>query len=839
MSLVRSGLDFDPEAMGEKTPINIAQSRMVTNIAQQLMSEDSGVAAQGCLNIVRLVVSDGGMNVLLAEPAGQVALSQLGVLLTVHAHKGPQSTTTEKHAAVSASVAIAEIAKDDRGLRHLLLPPKGDGLAGGTPRRMPGIGAPMMEGLAVLLQEPELAVVNDACAAWAAILRSDLVLVPVAEMSDRRFRTLVVGLMGGLHIKGAEVMHHAGAALRQLAENPGCAKRMLDMPTLDVLLLQELTTLMRDPGAIRHASAILCSLAKHDHIRKHLTADAPNFELLLHQLALTMHENTMPYAAVVICAFAADVESRKCLLGMTPARPLITDLTDMINPARCKLPGPAVAVLRSLTEDWSSQARVLSIHPDPFLLVAACMFQVHQQQQMRMGVPDSSIPVKSSSGEVWVEPELQELLMQTERDASISLRQLVGTVDNFTYVMGKGTGLRQWPDLLQGAASILKNFQHFTHGTSDGLLAQGQGASENGGNNSEITAMAAAVSMCSICGAAGVRILAQDSAFMGEIVGLLTWILLWPDQAIREKALNGLYSMCGGMEDVAEEWALRFMDSIKEVLLEGLLGTLAALLHPLESSMDTRGKPLEAPTAAHAISRLSMKVLKVIASGRVGGFVFHKLMQAEQARLTPQPKAPAETALEAIGNFFGSLVGTAPVEEPTPSTGMPPLTAPQGLIDVLLAGLAQSISSGDLQYLCVPALGVLLSMSAYDVCWQRLLAMNTTVPMQIVSGLSATIMAGTKTHGLGDGLAICFWFTQDSVGMNYLESQHQADLRGMLDMLVEVWKHGDHTNSEMAGRTLSNLIHLGGKPWEHKLNAVHLVGSASIGASQRSFSVQM
>lgn len=39
-----------------------------------------------------------------------------------------------------------------------------------------------------------------------------------------------------------------------------------------------------------------------------------------------------------------------------------------------------------------------------------------------------------------------------------------------------------------------------------------------------------------------------------------------------------------------------------------------------------------------------------------------------------------------------------------------------------------------------------------------------------------------------------------------------------------MWKHGEAQLGEIAGRTLSNMIHIGGKSWEHKLNAVHLVG---------------
>eukprot|EP00976_Prorocentrum_cordatum_P070946 1180134-Prorocentrum_minimum.AAC.2 len=65
--------------------------------------------------------------------------------------------------------------------------------------------------------------------------------------------------------------------------------------------------------------------------------------------------------------------------------------------------------------------------------------------------------------------------------------------------------------------------------------------------------------------------------------------------------------------------------------------------------------------------------------------------------------------------------------------------------------------------------------------------------------------------------------------MNILESQHAADLRATLDTLVDTWKHGQHGDSEIAGRALSNLIHMGGKHWENKLNAVHLVGPGGSG----------
>jgi hypothetical protein len=51
----------------------------------------------------------------------------------------------------------------------------------------------------------------------------------------------------------------------------------------------------------------------------------------------------------------------------------------LVNPQKSALPGPACCVLRALTEDWSAQARVISLHGDPFILCAAVMFQVRRE----------------------------------------------------------------------------------------------------------------------------------------------------------------------------------------------------------------------------------------------------------------------------------------------------------------------------------------------------------------------------------------------------------------------------------------------------------------------------
>jgi hypothetical protein len=57
-----------PETMGT----SLVQSRMVVNLSQQLLSEEPALAAQGATNLTRLLLSEGGIEVLLREPAGIV-----------------------------------------------------------------------------------------------------------------------------------------------------------------------------------------------------------------------------------------------------------------------------------------------------------------------------------------------------------------------------------------------------------------------------------------------------------------------------------------------------------------------------------------------------------------------------------------------------------------------------------------------------------------------------------------------------------------------------------------------------------------------------------------------
>jgi hypothetical protein len=57
-----------PETLGA----SLVQSRLVVNLSQQLLSEEPTLAAQGATNLTRLLLSEGGIEVLFREPAGIV-----------------------------------------------------------------------------------------------------------------------------------------------------------------------------------------------------------------------------------------------------------------------------------------------------------------------------------------------------------------------------------------------------------------------------------------------------------------------------------------------------------------------------------------------------------------------------------------------------------------------------------------------------------------------------------------------------------------------------------------------------------------------------------------------
>jgi len=510
------------------------------------------------------------MGVVLAEPAGMVALSQLGVLLQIAATKGSQASESERHAAHAAAMALREVAADQRGLDRLLGPVQPEAGTGRV-RRFAGLGAAMLEGLAVLLQEGEIAVVTDAAATWSYLAQSRHLATSLALMSDRRFRGLIVGLLGAMHIKGTEAIAFAGQAMCSLVRSEAVCIRMMQMQTLDSLLVQEACALLRIPEAVRLASAMMCAVAAHAPSRMHLLADNSNFELLLHQLVVMMHEASMPFSAAVLAAFAADLESRRLLLMMPPLRSLVGDLAHLVNPQKSLLPGPACAVLAQLTQDWSSQARLISLHPDPFLLCAAVMFQVHYQQKATedgasVGEDDVARAMSVLPNEVWLDPEMKELVLETRRDAAYVLRNLLGHPDNVSFVMGRGTGIRQWPDLLHGAAALLSNHQRVK------------------GNLITIDPLPQAAAECltAISVAAGVRVLAQEETLVCETLELLLWITEWPIDAFKHKAMNAIFCIAGGMEDIPEEWGLRFMALLPPFLIEAMFRILCSALHPAD-----------------------------------------------------------------------------------------------------------------------------------------------------------------------------------------------------------------------------------------------------------------
>jgi hypothetical protein len=44
-----------------------------------------------------------------------------------------------------------------------------------------------------------------------------------------------------------------------------------------------------------------------------------------------------------------------------------------------------------------------------------------------------------------------------------------------------------------------------------------------------------------------------------------------------------------------------------------------------------------------------------------------------------------------------------------------------------------------------------------------MMAVNMSVPSRIVKGVATALIAGSRTPGFRDALAVCFWFTQDAV----------------------------------------------------------------------------
>jgi hypothetical protein len=44
-----------------------------------------------------------------------------------------------------------------------------------------------------------------------------------------------------------------------------------------------------------------------------------------------------------------------------------------------------------------------------------------------------------------------------------------------------------------------------------------------------------------------------------------------------------------------------------------------------------------------------------------------------------------------------------------------------------------------------------------------MMSVNMSVPARVVKGVATALIAGSRTPGFKDALAVCFWFTQDAV----------------------------------------------------------------------------
>jgi len=340
----------------------------------------------------------------------------------------------------------------------------------------------------------------------------------------------------------------------------------------------------------------------------------------LQQLAVMMHEAAMPYAAAALVAWAADAEARKGLMLLKACREIVTDLGSLVNPQKSFLPGPACAVLRALSEDWSAQARVISLHGDPFILCAAVMFQVHfQQKAWASGGAEAQDEwdktMRLLPAEVLQDPLFRNTVTNTREDAAAAMRNLLGHPDNCKFVMSRGTGLRQWPDLLQGATGLLVNHQRSAGNvvTIDPLpqvssslrqpsciLCSSSVVDEKvagprfetvvrswGGGATQ----AAAEVLTALCASSAVRVLALEEPLICETVELLLWINEWPIDGFKHKATNALFCIAGGLEDIPEEWGLRLLALLPPFLLEAVYRSLAQVeaCHHHNSRLSRRG----------------------------------------------------------------------------------------------------------------------------------------------------------------------------------------------------------------------------------------------------------
>jgi hypothetical protein len=117
------------------------------------------------------------------------------------------------------------------------------------------------------------------------------------------------------------------------------------------------------------------------------------------------------------------------------------------------------------------------------------------------------------------------------------------------------------------------------------------------------------------------------------------------------------------------------------------------------------------------------QALNCVAAGRVGAYGVHRLMTEEEAENTKKLKAleakeavaPTDSIVSFITTaFFGTSEpeARAPAAVPCDYAGV---SAPNGVLDSMLYALAEGCDTGDLRGQTVPALAVLVTLTAYEV----------------------------------------------------------------------------------------------------------------------------
>jgi hypothetical protein len=169
--------------------------------------------------------------------------------------------------------------------------------------------------------------------------------------------------------------------------------------------------------------------------------------------------------------------------------------------------------------------------------------------------------------QVLQDPLFRDTVMNVRENAAAAMRNLLGHPDNCNFVTSRGTGLRQWPDLLQGATGLLVNHQRCAgnvvtidplpqvkhpavldavfHPTQQIGLQAARSTRRCVHSQQETlnpaSAQAAAEVLTALCAAAAVRVLALEEPLICETIELLLWINEWPMPAFNHKATNALF----------------------------------------------------------------------------------------------------------------------------------------------------------------------------------------------------------------------------------------------------------------------------------------------------------